>query len=51
MFLEQSLHKLKTYFSKDLLIGLFNVFSFQINKTLNQVNESRIKRASFSSAL
>ena len=43
MFLEQSLHKLKTYFSKDLLIGLFNVFSFQINKTLNQVNESELK--------
>ena len=43
MFLEQSLHKLKTYFSKDLLIGLFNVFSFQINKTLNEVNESELK--------
>ena len=43
MFLEQSLHKLKTYFSKDLLIGIFNVFSFQINKTLNQVNVSELK--------
>ena len=43
MFLEQSLHKLKTYLSKDLLIGLFNVFSFQINKTLNQVNELELK--------
>jgi len=43
MFLEQSLHKLKTYLSKDLLIGLSNVFSFQINKTLNQVNELELK--------
>ena len=43
MFLEQSLHKSKTYLSKDLLIGLFNVFSFQINKTLNQVNELELK--------
>ena len=43
MFLEQSLHKLKTYLSKDLLIGLYNVFSFQINKTLNQVNELELK--------
>ena len=43
MFLEQSLHKLKTYLSKDLLIGLCNVFSFQINKTLNQVNELELK--------
>ena len=43
MFLEQSLHKLKTYFNKDLLNGLFNIFSFQINKTLNQVNVSELK--------
>ena len=43
IFLEQSLHKLKTYFSKDLLNGVFNIFSFQINKTLNQVNASELK--------
>ena len=43
MFLEQSLHKLKTYFTKDLLNGVFNIFSFQINKTLNQVNLSELK--------
>ena len=43
MFLEQSLHKLKTYFTKDLLNGVFNIFSFQINKTLNQVNASELK--------
>ena len=45
MFLEQSLHKLKTYLSKDLLIGLFNVFSFQISKTLNQVNKAELKES------
>ena len=43
MFLEQSLHKLKTYFTKDLLNWVFNIFSFQINKTLNQVNASELK--------
>jgi phytoene dehydrogenase-like protein len=32
MFLEQSLHKLKTYLSKDLLIGLFNVFHSRLVK-------------------
>jgi phytoene desaturase len=45
IFLEQSLHKLKTYLSKDLLIGLFNVFSFQISKTLNQVNKAELKES------
>ena len=45
MFLEQSLHKLKTYLSKDLLIGLFNVFSFQISKTLNQVNKAELEES------
>ena len=47
MFLEQSLHKLKTYFTKDLLNGVFNIFSFQINKTLNQVNASELKEPHF----
>ena len=38
IFLEKSLHKFKTYLSLDLLKGIFNLFSFQINKTLNEVN-------------
>jgi len=43
VFLERSLHKVKTYFSVDLLKGIFNLFSFQINKTLHQVNSEELR--------
>ena len=42
IFLEKSLHKFKTYLSLDLLMGIFNLFSFQINKTLNEVNSEEL---------
>ena len=43
IFLEKSLHKLKTYFSIDLVRGIFNLSLFQINKTLNDVNLEELK--------
>ena len=43
IFLEKSLHKLKTFFSKDVLVGLLNLNMFQINKSLNDVNLSELK--------
>lgn len=43
IFLEKSLHKLKTYLSIDLVRGIFNLSLFQINKTLNDVNLEELK--------
>jgi len=43
IFLEKSLHKIETFFSTDLIKGVFNLFFFQINKTLNSVNEEELK--------
>jgi phytoene desaturase len=43
IFLEKSLHKLKTFFSKDVLKGLLNLNIFQINQSLNQVNLRELK--------
>lgn len=43
IFLEQSLHKIKTYLSSDLLKGIFNLSIFQINKTLDTVNQDELK--------
>ena len=43
IFLEQSLHKVKTYLSSDLLKGIFNLYIFQINKTLDTVNQDELK--------
>ena len=43
IFLEKSLHKIKTFFSKDVLKGLLNLNLFQINQSLNQVNLSELK--------
>jgi len=43
IFLEKSLHKLKTFFSKDVLVGLLNLNMFQINKSLNDVNLTELK--------
>ena len=43
IFLEQSLHKIKTYLSSDLIKGIFNLYIFQINKTLDTVNQDELK--------
>ena len=43
IFLEQSLHKIKTYLSSDLIKGIFNLYMFQINKTLDTVNQDELK--------
>ncbi len=43
IFLEQSLHKIKTYISSDLIKGIFNLYIFQINKTLDTVNQDELK--------
>ena len=43
IFLEQSLHKIKTYLSSDLIKGIFNLYIFQINKTLDKVNQDELK--------
>ena len=43
IFLEQSLHKIKTYLSSDLIKGVFNLYIFQINKTLDTVNQDELK--------
>ena len=43
IFLEQSLHKIKTYLSFDLIKGIFNLYMFQINKTLDTVNQDELK--------
>ncbi len=43
IFLEQSLHKIKTYLSSDLIRGIFNLYFFQINKTLDTVNQDELK--------
>ena len=45
IFLEQSLHKVKTYLSSDLLKGIFNLYIFQINKTLDTVNQDELKES------
>ena len=38
LFLEQSLHKMKTFLSWDTLKALFQLNTFQLQKTLHQVN-------------
>lgn len=43
LFLEQSLHKLNTYLSKDTLTGILQYHSFEIGKSLHQVNEQQLK--------
>lgn len=39
IFLEKSLHKWKTYFSKDTLKAILSLSKLSINSTLNEVNE------------
>ena len=43
LFLEQSLHKLSTYFSKDTLKGILHYRSFEIGKSLHEVNQKHLK--------
>ena len=43
IFLAQSLHKIKTYLSSDLIKGIFNLYIFQINKTIDTVNQDELK--------
>lgn len=39
LFLEKSLHKLSTYLSKDTLKAITHIFSLDIHKSLNEVNQ------------
>jgi phytoene dehydrogenase-like protein len=43
LFLEQSLHKLSTYLSKDTLKGMVHYRSFEIGKSLHEVNQKHLK--------
>lgn len=43
LFLEQSLHKLSTFLSKDTLVGILNYRSFEIGKSLHQVNQQQLQ--------
>ncbi|MEC7246905.1 MAG: 1-hydroxycarotenoid 3,4-desaturase CrtD [Bacteroidota bacterium] len=43
IFLENSLHKLKNFFSKETIIGLLNLNYLEINKTLADINEEQIQ--------
>ena len=43
LFLEQSLHKLSTYLSKDTLKGILHYRSFEIGKSLHEVNQKHLK--------
>lgn len=43
LFLERSLHQWKTYLRKETLVGIANYFSFEIDTTLNKVNQSQLK--------
>ncbi|MFK7899196.1 MAG: 1-hydroxycarotenoid 3,4-desaturase CrtD [Cyclobacteriaceae bacterium] len=42
-FLKKSLHKLKTYLDLKLFKTLFNIGSLNLNKTMNEVNEEKLK--------
>ena len=43
IFLNKSLHKLSTYLNTDTIKALFRINFFQINKTLNKVNQDELK--------
>ena len=43
IFLKKSLHKLSTYLNIDTIKALFRINFFQINKTLNEVNQDELK--------
>ncbi len=43
IFLNKSLHKISTYLNTDTIKALFKINFFQINKTLNKVNQDELK--------
>ena len=43
LFLERSLHQLKTYLRKETLDGIANYFSFEIDTSLNSINQAQLK--------
>jgi phytoene desaturase len=43
IFLEQSLHKWRTYLNKATLEGIFHLFSYELDTTLHKVNTRRLK--------
>ena len=43
IFLEQSLHKWRTYFNIATLEGILHLFSYELDTTLHQVNTRRLK--------
>ncbi len=43
LFLERSLHKWQTYLRKETLVGIANYFSFEIDTSLNSVNQTQLK--------
>ena len=45
LFLEQSLHKLTTYLSKDTLKAIFNLSKLDLNKSLDQVNRAQLRES------
>ncbi len=42
LFLERSLHKWNTFLRKETLVGIARYFSFEIDSTLNQVNQKQL---------
>lgn len=43
LFLEKSLHKSSTFLSKEVLPALLGIYKFGLFKSMNQVNESKLK--------
>jgi len=43
LFLERSLHQWKTYLRKQTLEGIANYFSFEIDTSLNSINQAQLK--------
>jgi phytoene desaturase len=43
LFMEQSLHKLKTYLNPATVISFLQIFKLELHKTMNQANVDRLK--------
>jgi phytoene desaturase len=43
IFMEQSLHKLKTYLSASTFLSFLKLYKLELHKTMNQANEDRLK--------
>jgi phytoene desaturase len=43
IFLERSLHKVKSYVKRDILTAIFNIPKLDLFKTMNEANEKRLK--------